>query len=73
MTTGAPRPTRDHWRDRDGTPHPPVLPGRADSRAPTCTAPSSRLHRRGEVIGGSLELIYVRFDGEIQVISVRSQ
>lgn len=71
MTAGAPRPTRDHWRDRDGTPIRLFCRVKQIAEHPTDTALFSRLHRPGEVIGQSLDLIYVRFDGETQVISVR--
>lgn len=70
MVGEAPPPADDPWQDIDGTPIPLFCwVGQVAEQAEP-GALFSRLHQRGQVIGGGHDSLYVRFQGEGQVISM---
>ncbi len=71
MTAHAPLPAQGRWCDLEGTRIALFCKVEQVAENPEDGALFSRLHRRGEVVGRSLDLIYIRFDGEGRVIGVR--
>lgn len=71
MATETPRPAQDRWCDVEGT-HIPLFGCWVEQVAevPEDEGLFSRLHQRGEVVGRSLDLIYICLDGEGQVIGM---
>ncbi|MGH4005602.1 MAG: hypothetical protein ACRDSO_16025 [Pseudonocardiaceae bacterium] len=71
MPVAAPRPAHDPWCDVDGT-HISLF-SRVEQVAenPEHEALFSRLHQQGQVLGRDTDLIYIRFDGEGQLLSLR--
>ncbi|MGH3963966.1 MAG: hypothetical protein ACRDRY_12030 [Pseudonocardiaceae bacterium] len=72
MDVAAPRPAHDPWCDVDGT-HISLFGSRVEQVAenPEHEGLFSRLHQQGQVLGRGLDLIYIRFDGESQLLSLR--
>lgn len=70
MATEAPRPAQDRCCDAEGTPIPLFCSVEQVTDNPEDNALFSRLHQRGEVVGRSLDLIYVLL-GEGHVIGLR--
>ena len=69
----APRAAQDRWRDADGTPISLFRWVEQVAEHPEHGELFSRLHKRGEVIGRGPDVLYVRFEGEGQVISLPAQ
>lgn len=74
MPAEAPRATQHRWCDVDGA-HVALFGCWVEQVAehPEHAALFSRLHHRGEVVGRGPDVLYVRFEGEGQVISVPPQ
>ncbi|MDQ2788292.1 MAG: hypothetical protein M3Y73_00750, partial [Actinomycetota bacterium] len=70
MPADPPRPTPDRWRDAEGTHISLFSMIEQVAEHPEPGTLFSRLHQRGEVVGRGPDLVYVRFHGEGQVISV---
>jgi hypothetical protein len=73
MSDEAPRALQDRWCDIDGTHVALFSCVEQVAEHPEHAALFSRLHHRGEVIGQGPDVLYVRFQGEGQVISVSPQ
>ena len=73
VTTGClqDRVRSSRWCDLEGTRIALFCRVEQVADSPEDGALFSRLHQRGEVVGRSLDLIYIRFDGEGQVIGLR--
>jgi hypothetical protein len=71
MAADAPLPAQGRWCDLEGTRIALFCRVEQVADSPEDGALFSRLHQRGEVVGRSLDLIYIRFDGEGQVIGLR--
>ncbi|HEX5348370.1 MAG TPA: hypothetical protein VFW64_14895 [Pseudonocardiaceae bacterium] len=71
MHADAPQQAQDRWCDAEGTRITLFCKVEQVAENPEDGALFSRLHQRGEVVGRSLDLIYIRFDGEGQVIGMR--
>ncbi|HEX5346433.1 MAG TPA: hypothetical protein VFW64_04930 [Pseudonocardiaceae bacterium] len=71
MAADAPLPAHGRWCDLEGTRITLFCRVQQVAENPEDESLFSRLHQRGEVVGRGLDLIYIRFDGEGQVIGVR--
>jgi hypothetical protein len=71
MSVAAPRPADDPWRDAEGTHIALFCRVEQVTEHPEHGALFSRLHQRGQVLGRDPGLIYLRFDGESQLVSLR--
>ncbi|MGH3601347.1 MAG: hypothetical protein ACRDQH_13925 [Pseudonocardiaceae bacterium] len=70
MPTDTPRPTQDRWSDAEGTHISLFCWIEQVTDHPQPGTLFSRLHQQGEVVGRGPDMVYVRFHGEGQVISV---
>jgi hypothetical protein len=70
MPSDAPQAARDRWCDVDGTRIALFCWVEQVAEHPECGALFSRLHKQGEVLGRGPEVLYVRFAGERQLISM---
>ena len=67
------RPSQDRWRDADGTLISLFCWVEQVAEDPQPGALFSRLHQRGQVVGRSHTLLYMRFADTGQLIGVPSQ
>ncbi|MDQ3765058.1 MAG: hypothetical protein M3460_27195 [Actinomycetota bacterium] len=65
------RPAYNRWRDVDGTPIPEQCRVEQIAVSKEHGALPSRLYKQGRVIGRGINRLYVRFDDEDQLISLR--
>jgi hypothetical protein len=73
MPAEAPTPAQDRWCDSEGT-HISLFCWVEQVReSPQFGALFSRLHQRGQVLGRGPDVLYVRFEGEGQLIGVAPQ
>ena len=70
MTAESSRPVQDRWCDIDGAHLSLFCWVEQVAASPEPGALPSRLHQRGEVVGRGPDVLYVRFQGEGQLISV---
>ena len=70
MPADAPRPAQDRWSDIEGTPVSMFCGVEQVAEDPEPGTLFSRLHQHGQVVGGGPDLVYVRFQGERQMIGV---
>ena len=70
MTAESSRPVQDRWCDIDGAHLSLFCWVEQVAESPEPGALPSRLHQRGEVVGRGPDVLYVRFQGEGQLISV---
>jgi hypothetical protein len=70
MPDEAPGPTQRRWCDIDGTPISLFRWVEQVAEHPEPRGLFSRLHQRGEVLGRGPDVLYVRFEGEGQLIGV---
>lgn len=73
MPGETPRPTDDPWRDADGAHISLFCWVEQVAEHPEEGVLFSRLHERGQVLGGGHNLLYVRFDGEGHLVGVSPQ
>lgn len=67
----APQPAENPWRDVEGTHIPLQCQVEQIAVNKDHGALPSRLHQHGEVIGRGTDLLYVRFQGENQLVGLR--
>ena len=73
MSAEPPRAAQDGWVDVEGS-HVSLFDWVEQvAEDPECWAPFSRLGQRGEVLGRGAGVLYVRFEGEGQLISIPPQ
>ena len=70
MPADARQGARDRWCDAEGTRIELFCWVEQVAEHPEPGALSSRLHQQGQVLGGGLDVLYVRFAGERQLIGV---
>jgi hypothetical protein len=70
VTADAPHAARDRWCDVDGTRIALFCWVEQVAEHPEHGALLSRLHQQGQVLGRGPDVLYVRFAGERQLISV---
>jgi hypothetical protein len=73
MPADPPRPARERWCDAEGTPIALFCWVEQVAEHPEHGTLFSRLHQRGEVLGRGPDALYVRFQGEGQLVSVPPQ
>lgn len=73
MPADAPRPTDDPWRDADGIHISLFCWVEQVAEHPEQRMLFSRLHERGQVVGAGHNLLYLRFEGEGQMVGVPPQ
>ncbi|HEX4099705.1 MAG: hypothetical protein WAN20_11505 [Pseudonocardiaceae bacterium] len=73
MPADASRAARDRWCDAEGTPVALFCWVEQIAEHPEHGTLFCRLHQRGEVLGRGGDVLYVRFQGEGQLVSVPPQ
>jgi hypothetical protein len=73
MTAEASRAVRDRWCDADGAPLSLFCWVQQVTEHPEREALSSRLHQYGQVLGRGPDVLYVRFHGQGQLVSLPPQ
>jgi hypothetical protein len=73
MPADPPRAAQDRWCDAEGTRIALFCWVEQVAEHPDHGPPFSRLHQHGQVVGRGPSVLYVRFQGEDQLISVPPQ
>ncbi|MGH7261147.1 MAG: hypothetical protein ACREI9_10760 [Nitrospiraceae bacterium] len=71
MPARPPRPAYDPWRDVEGTHIPGQCRVEQIAVSKEYGALPSRLHQQGLVLGRGTNRLYVRFDGDDKLVSLR--